>query len=104
MTIENGKSRLSVVPSTVSGHKTAHIPHTTMRLKMFEPMTLLMARSFLAAIEAETLTEVSGRLVPIATMVIPIIMEGTRSFLATDELPSTKKSAPLISRTKPTIR
>ena len=32
----------------------------------------------------------SGRLVPIATMVIPMIIDGTLSCFATEELPSTK--------------
>ena len=44
--------------------------------------------------EADTLTAVSGSDVPIATMVSPIIIDGTCSLFATLELPSTKKSAP----------
>ena len=64
---------------------------------------MLMARSFLPSTEALTLTEVSGRLVPMATMVIPNISEGTLSLFATAELPSTKKSAPFMSRTNPAI-
>ena len=86
-----------------SGLSSAQTPQTTMRLKKFEPTALLMERSFLPAIEALTLTEVSGRLVPMATIVIPMISDGTFSIFATLELPSTKKSAPLIRRTKPTI-
>ena len=97
-------SFFSVSLLTAIGHSTAQTPQTTMRLKMLEPTALLIARSFLPSSEALTLTEVSGRLVPIATMVIPIMSEGTFSRFATAELPSTKKSAPLISRTKPTIR
>ena len=52
-------------------------------------------------IDAVTLTAHSGRLVPIATIVSPIIIDGTLNLLATDELPSTKKSAPFIRSTKP---
>ena len=54
-------------------------------------------------IEAVTLTAHSGKLVPIATIVSPMIIEGTFNLFATEELPSTKKSAPLINNTKPII-
>ena len=67
-------------------------------------MTLLIASSLLCTIEAVTLTAVSGREVPIATIVRPMMIDGTFSFLAMLELPSTKKSAPLIRNTKPTIK
>ena len=50
---------------------------------------------------AEVLTANSGALVPNATMVSPMITLGTRKVRAKAELPSTKKSAPLISATKP---
>ena len=53
-------------------------------------------------IDAATLTAHSGRDVPIATIVSPIINDGTFNFFAIPELPSTKKSAPLINSTKPT--
>ena len=81
----------------------AHTPHTTSRLNIFEPTTLLIANELLPASDAVTLTEHSGRLVPMATTVIPTIREGTRSCLAILALPSTKKSAPLIRKTKPII-
>ena len=58
----------------------------------------------LPVIDADTLTAVSGSDVPIATIVSPIIIDGTCSLFATLELPSTKKSAPLISSTNPIIR
>jgi hypothetical protein len=35
-------------------------------------------------------------------MVMPMMIDGTRSLFATLELPSTKKSAPLINNTNPT--
>ena len=50
------------------------------------------------------LTAASGREVPMATIVKPMIMDGTFIFLATEELPSTKKSAPFTSSTKPKIK
>jgi hypothetical protein len=71
---------------------------------MLEPTTLLTASSLLPASEADTLTAVSGSDVPIATIVSPIIIDGTCSLFATLELPSTKKSAPLISSTNPITR
>lgn len=43
----------------------------------------------------------SGALVPSATIVRPTTREGILSFLAREEAPSTKKSAPFISRTNP---
>ena len=49
------------------------------------------------------LTAASGQLVPIETTVSPITTDGILSIPATEEAPSTKKSAPLISRTNPTI-
>ena len=76
---------------------------TTRRLKILEPITFPTAISLLSAREADKLTASSGALVPKATMVSPMMMVGIRSSLATEELPSTKKSAPLISNTKPAI-
>ena len=52
---------------------------------------------------AVILTAASGALVPMATMVKPIITDGTFSSFAVEEAPSTKKSAPFISKMKPTI-
>ena len=101
--IENGRSRFNVSLCTASGVKSAHTPQTTIRLKMLEPTALLTARALLPAMEAVTLTAVSGRLVPIATTVIPMMIDGTRRRFATLALPSTKKSAPLIKKIKPTI-
>ena len=90
--------------ATLTVANTAHTPITTIRLKMFEPTTLLTASSLLPVSDADTLTAVSGSDVPIATIVSPIIIDGTCSLFATLELPSTKKSAPLISSTNPITR
>ena len=98
---ENGNSPVRVERLTVSGQNSAHIPHTTIRLKILEPTALPTATPVLPDNAALMLTAHSGRLVPIATIVSPIIMDGTRSLLAMLELPSTKKSAPLINRTNP---
>ena len=101
---ERGISLLIVSRATSTVAIIAHTPITTIRLKILEPTTLLTASSLLPAIEADTLTAVSGREVPIATMVSPIMIDGTCSLFATLELPSTKKSAPLISSIKPITR
>ena len=74
---------------------------TTIRLKMLEPTALLTARALLPAMEAVTLTAVSGRLVPMATMVMPMISDGTWKCLAILLLPSTKASAPFTRNAKP---
>ena len=57
---------------------------------MLLPTTLLMAKALLFANEAVTLTAHSGRLVPMATMVNPMMIEGIRNFFATELAPSTK--------------
>lgn len=54
-----------------------HTPHTTIRLNMLEPTTLLTASALLLLSDAVTLTAHSGRLVPMATIVSPIIIDGT---------------------------
>ena len=82
----------------------AQTPITNIRLKILDPTTLLTASSLLCTNDAVTLTAVSGRDVPIATIVRPMMIEGTFSFFAMLELPSTKKSAPLIRNTKPMIK
>ena len=79
-------------------------PTTTIRLKILEPTTLLTASSLLLTSDAVTLTAVSGRDVPIATIVRPMMIGGTFSLFAILELPSTKKSAPFIRNTKPITR
>ena len=101
---DNGISLRIVSLATLTVANIAHTPMTTIRLKILEPTTLLTASSLLPARDADTLTAVSGRDVPIATMVSPIMIDGTCSRFATLELPSTKKSAPLISSTKPITR
>ena len=68
----------------------AQAPQTTIRLKIFDPATLLTASVLFPAMDAVTLTASSGKLVPIATIVIPMIKDGTLNFFATEELPSTK--------------
>ena len=96
-------SRLKITFSVFIGHIIAETPTTIRRLKILEPITLLNAISLLPESPAEMLTAASGALVPMATMVKPIITDGTFSSFAVEEAPSTKKSAPFISKMKPTI-
>ena len=58
--------------------------------------------SLLPVSAALMLTDASGALVPIATMVRPMMTLGTFMIFAREELPSTKKSAPFTKSTKPT--
>ena len=78
-------SRFIMIFSVVMGQIMAETPTTISRLKMFEPITLLKAMSLLPESPAEMLTAASGALVPMATMVSPIITDGTLSSFATDE-------------------
>ena len=100
--IFNGISRFRISPWGIKLFRNAQIPTTTRPLKIFEPTTLLMAISLLPASAALMLTDASGALVPMATMVRPMMTLGTFRIPAREELPSTKKSAPLIRSINPT--
>ena len=100
--ILSGRSRFKMSLLVEKAAIKAHMPTTTSPLKMLDPMTLLRAISLLPLSAALMLTEASGALVPMATIVSPMITLGTRRSRAREELPSTKKSAPLIRSTKPT--
>ena len=58
----------------------------------------------LPARPAEMLTAAYGALVPMAATVRPMITDGILSSFATEEAPSTKKSAPFTRSMKPTIK
>lgn len=100
--IFNGISRFRISPCGTKLWRKAQMPTTTSPLKMLEPTTLLMAISLLPASAALILTEASGALVPMATIVSPMMTLGTFRIPASEELPSTKKSAPLIRSINPT--
>ena len=102
--MEKGKSLFTVSFETSMGVNNAEMPSTTMRLKVFEPTAFEIASELLLLNEADTETASSGRLVPMATTVIPMMSAGTLSFFAREDDPSTKKSAPFTRRTKPTTR
>ena len=89
---------------TGSVAKIDETPRTIRILKKFEPTTLATLISFWPAKEDVILTAASGAEVPMATIVSPIIIDGTLNFLAIEAVPSTKKSAPFISKIKPIIK
>ena len=79
----------------------AEAPTTPSKLNILLPTTLAMERSYAPLRDAEILTAASGRLVPMETIVRPIITDGILKIFATLLLPSTKRSAPLIKKKKP---
>ncbi len=71
---------------------------------MFDPMIFPNTISSFSPEDPEIIfTTNSGAEVPIATTVSPMAMSDTLYLLAREEAPFTKKSAPLISITKPTM-
>lgn len=101
MSIEKGKSLLRSDFPTGIGEIRAVAPATSIRFTIFEPTTFPMAMPFIPFNAEVRLTASSGRLVPNATIVSPITMEGIWKILAIPELPSTKKSAPFTRSKKP---
>ena len=77
-------------------------PMINMILKIFDPITFPTAISFSFLIEATTLVTSSGRLVPTATIVKPIISSYTPNILAASIAPFTNKSEPYIIAARPT--
>ena len=102
--IKKGKSNFLLLSLTLMGLNNAIIPIIKSILVKFEPITLPALISTLPEIALLMLTASSGRLVPIATTVKPIIKLDTFNFFATALAPLTKKSAPLIKRIMPIIR
>lgn len=102
MRMENGKSLYIRDFSTFIGAIAHAAPPTKSRFTMFEPTTFPKAIPSTYLIAEVRLTASSGRLVPKETIVRPITTDGILKIRAIAELPSTKKSAPLTSRTKPT--
>ena len=68
------------------------------------PTTFPIVIPAFCCIAAVILTAASGILVPIATMVSPIISWGIPNFLAMLADPSTNQSAPFTRKRKPTIK
>ena len=97
-----GISRRTVLRSTASGVMTAARPRIIRIFRILLPIMLPMVISALPFRAADMLTAASGALVPIATMVRPIIRGGIFNFAAISDAPSTNQSAPLTRRTNPT--
>ena len=100
----NGKSIFFEDASIGTGENNEIKPITTSMLNMFEPTTFPTAMSMLPLIALVMLTESSGKLVPRATIVSPIKIDGTFKRVATALAPETKKSAPLIRSAIPIIK
>jgi hypothetical protein len=73
------------------------------RLKLLLPIMLPNETSLRPSRAAYVLTTNSGAEVPIATTVSPIARLEMLNFFAIEEAPLTRKSAPFISMTKPTM-
>ena len=77
------------------------MPKAASRLKMLEPTTLAILISLSPDNAELMLTDNSGALVPIATIVMPTITAGMPNLRAIKDALSTKKSAPFIRNIKP---
>ena len=71
--ILKGRSFFKIVLSVLNEAKKAQIPTTIKPLKILEPIILLKAISLFPVNAARILTDASGALVPIATIVKPMI-------------------------------
>ena len=88
--IKKGKSIFFVEALNFTFEKIETIPSIKNVLHIFEPITLLTDKSTLFCIALVILTDNSGKLVPIATIVSPINIAGILSFFATALAPLTK--------------
>ena len=94
---------------TMIGVKTAEHPKTSSKLQIFEPITLPIATlalppSIREVMESDTETASSGQLVPIATIVRPMINSEICNFLAIALLASTNMSQNFTKHKTPTIK
>ena len=79
------------------------MPRISKMLVILLPITFPKTISELPLARALIETANSGALVPKATIVNPMSILGTLKFKAVEEAPSTKISAPLIRKIKPSI-
>ena len=94
-----GISFLTVFIFAVSGNITADTHSIRKIFEILLPMIFPIARSVFPDILEKIFTTNSGIDVPKDTIVSPITMLDILNFLATEEAPSTKKSAPFIKIT-----
>ena len=98
-----GISRQTVSEVTFKGLIMAAMPRIRKILAILLPRTLPIARSVVPRPEAMILTTSSGMEVPKATTVRPMVKSEIRMRRAKAADPSTRRSAPLISSTKPAM-
>jgi hypothetical protein len=79
----------------------AEIPSITSIFTILLPTTFPIVSSELPLIEAKTFTISSGAEVPKATIVSPITICEILNVSASEDAPSTRKSAPLINKKNP---
>lgn len=109
MTMRKGNSFLYIDFLTAIGIIIALNPKISVKFATFDPMTFPIAMSAvmpcaLAEMEAAKLTASSGNDVPNATNVNPMMSGETLNLRAIELDDTMKKSAPLISKTNPTIK
>ncbi len=101
VSITTGRSKNLVVRERVTGAIIAVTQRMRNILAILEPRTLPTAISVLPDTAASTETISSGTLVPIATIVSPMIASDTHHFLAIDTAPSTRRLPPSVRSTRP---
>jgi hypothetical protein len=99
MPIINGTSRRTRRHEITSGNTSAHTPTISRMLKTLLPTTFPMAMSDTPLRTADTLTAISGELVPNATTVSPTTSGEIPADNAIRDAPRTSPSAPATSRT-----
>ena len=97
----NGTSRRTRRHEITSGITRAHRPTISRMLKMLLPTTLPIAMSDAPLRTADTLTAISGELVPNATTVRPTTSGEMPADSAILDAPRTSPSAPATSRIRP---
>lgn len=98
-----GMSRKYVCLNTGIGRISAVIPIITKMLIILLPNTLETARSVFPLTLAKTLIMSSGKEVPMATIVRPVMPAGMPNFVPIDDAPSINMLAPPMRITKPRI-
>ena len=98
-----GRSKNRVVFESTIGNILALTQRIRNIFAIFEPRTLPIAISVFPEILARTETINSGILVPIATIVSPIMAWDTQDFFAIDTEPSTRTFHPKVRRTSQKI-
>ena len=94
--IVTGRSKNLVGRESVTGAMIAVVPRMRKTFAIFDPRTFPMANSVLPEIDEMSETMSSGILVPIATIVSPIIASDIPHFFASETAPSTRRFPPTV--------